>query len=482
MLSNRPDKEATANIRTRFETAKQAQLNLINLGILPGFGLTDLDELLDPIAYTIRSDPSFPPTNLITETISFSSGTLTSLPSLLSLGTSPADQARTNRMKGVDIPLFSGDDFAKWLKQLEIAMILLEFFGNKEMMAALFSRHLVEGSQAEVWFNSLPDTVDTTDWAKLLPHIKLRFGAPAVDTKVASAEVMAAKLADKDVGEVDGDGVAKHKAWSRYIALRTRVIGENSTLTLIVVDNLGKHMQSLLSSTDQDTVAAICKKVEGLTPSEISLIKKKVAKDEDDKKMKAEFEEFRRFTQNGGSQYGNGNRYGGRSLENVQPFVPAAANTTLCYVPAARQQAQQPDQSITVPLGPFDNTPQGHAAYKAAVSCFYAKYGNDAISSSLRPFPCTPGTDAPGRNECFRCGEADHQRVQCVANYTIPENEGRYRAAVMREARGRLTGSNAQPMGRPMRYMDIDTETGHLAALHMMPSQSGNGQGLHQAR
>jgi hypothetical protein len=343
-------------------------------------------------------------------------------------------------------------------------MLLLDYEENNAKQAKFFKVNLIEGSVAYQWYYGASVSDEARgDWSRLLPLLKARFDNSMEDRQAAFVHISTSRLQDQEVGRKTATGEMEHVLWARKMAVANQRAGQDpdNNNVFLVMQNIGPYTRNLLVATNSSTsVSKICLKVESLTPTEVDSIKSMVDRESENASMKAQLARLeRQFT------------------DRNSTFVNRAASYQ--SIPTY-QQPQYTQNSLGLenvePTSqmPVAQSPENIERYKAAVCEFYKKWGPNSFASLSRPFPLTPGTDAAGSNECFKCGKADHLRDQCTASYTLPENEQRYRGSVMKQKRERralgqsVGGPNNTPLGRPIRYMHVN-EDEHFSHLHRLP-------------
>jgi hypothetical protein len=368
----------------------------------------------------------------------------------------------------IKIPSFGGENFSTWLKEFKMAMLMLDFDENDTKQAKFFSVCLVEGSVASQWYETLDDQVKSS-WTALQPNLKNKFGESVDDKHSAFREMVGLRLADRDVGVPDEDGVAKHVAWARKIAILSRKAGEdpNDNNAYLVFNNVGEALQNVLTNTgNADNVSRITAKVETLSPIEVESIGNIVRREEQAAALNTRLQQLER--QLSGTRLPLSTQSTGGSQQNQS------------YEKRAQSYGRQDEATFdteNINLGPFPATASGIADYKKAVNGWYSKYGTGATSSLSRPFPLSPGTADAGSNECFNCGQTTHLRVNCSAKHPLPLNEQRYRGMIMQQRRNRpaqnpATGTNTQAPIRSMGWNTIDDRFYHLIETPPTPDIS----------
>jgi hypothetical protein len=417
------------------ETAaiKESLYNRARLFELPGFGIANIGELFEPrTAQRTRPRPPTPNRTLL-----------------------------RHNMSTVKIPKFGGDDFRAWFNDFQNCMLLLDCDENRAKQAKFFRVNLIEGSAASIWFDTCVPEAAKSDWNALVPLLRAKFDDSIEDKRAAFRVLTTTKLEDGEIGASDQKGTLKHVAWTRTIAIAKQRAGQDpdNLNAFLVLNNVGPHLRLLLMATGAlGTVGQICSKVEALTPNEVETIRDMVRRERDTAEMRTKVAQLEK-------------RLARQPLEPVQyeRYVPAAA------VPFQRsswdsQNIPPSTEDVRVEPGPFPATPDGHKRYRTAVESFYKKHGDGAYASLSKPFPLSPGTEAAGSNECFKCGRSSHLRPQCTATYSLPENEQRYRGSVMKQRRENGLGGSQN--NKPIRFISqasYEREFRHLVEMPMSP-------------
>lgn len=372
-------------------------------------------------------------------------------------------------MSSIKVPKFSGEGFRPWFNDFQNCMLLLDADKNDAKQAKFFKVNLVEGSAAQHWFDTEVGEEARTKWSLLVPLLKARFDNSADERRNAFKLLSTERLEDRDVGQV-ASGEPKHVTWARSVAVASDRAGKDpdNNNAFLVLNNVGRHLRGIIiTSGCLGSVAGICAKVQSLSPTEVETVKDLVRRDAENVEMRTKLALLERQFSGRGSM-----------LQDRNVNVPLQPTYQQPQRWSEGNQNVAPEANIEP--GPFPTTQDGHERYRRAVQGFYQKYGENAYASISRPFPLSPGTKPAGSNECFRCGHGSHLRPACTVNYTLPENEQRYRGSIMKQRRESqnamsLSGSNTMQLGRPLRCLGVGNyEFAYLAALPISPCMSDN--------
>ncbi len=337
------------------------------------------------------------------------------------------------------VPAFSGnEDFGKWLKSFEQAMLIMDFEDNSPKMAKLFYTCVQDGSSAASWLSTIPAPT-RSQWTDLLPLLKARFETDTFTKENATRAFLGLRLLDAEVGEPGEKGIEKQIIFiNKAVDLAAKCTMDTATAKLCILERMGYEIRSLVqrSNPPPTSLQEIQTIILHLTASDIYHVRKEVRRQHEDHQRQQELVELRNARilapMNGG--------FARQALSPPQyPANPAnPPSGPRPSGPATGANAA----TINIPSGPFPDDPAGQAQYRNAVTLFYQKFGQGATSGMARPFPLSPGTLPVGSFECWSCGKSGHMRQNCTGPF-VPENEQRFRGIASQPSR---KNTSSQPV------------------------------------
>lgn len=132
------------------------------------------------------------------------------------------------------------------------------------------------------------------------------------------------------------------------------------------------------------------------------------------------------------------------------PYAAPATPTAPSRSPADRLQAMRDNAIVQHP-----DTADGRRAYQQQKDEWDRKHAGQR-PDERRPYPLTPGTEAAGTGECWRCGRRGHQRADCPpATTAVPTLEQDWRRIASSIKRPRAPNANPAAAVRPV-YLAMD--------------------------
>jgi hypothetical protein len=318
-------------------------------------------------------------------------------------------------------------------------MLALDCDEDEKRVAKFFRISLVEGSVADSWYNTLPDTT-CKDWTLLLPQLKTKFEGDDFSKTQSLHAFFGLRCPDIDVGVPGEKGVEKQIIFANKLVQLSAKSGlDDSAARALALEHMGDELRAHINTKLPKSLQEIQAVILHLTPADIRKIRKDVRRENEIAVLRSQLASVQ-------SQ----NRTPQPLAPSVRPNIPNAPNPAFNPPPAV-------DPSVSYATGPFPSTQDGWLKYHDTCRGFYAKFGQNAQSSPTRPFPLTPGTSPTVSSECWACGMTGHTKTQCKADTKVPPNEQRFRSLMAMQV---MADRQQQRPWRSIGY-DVVTPTYH---------------------
>ncbi|KAG7530932.1 hypothetical protein FFLO_04710 [Filobasidium floriforme] len=316
------------------------------------------------------------------------------------------------------IPRFDGTEAKRFARKFESAMLILKEDEDKRM-ALFFGTAVEPDTVADRWYEELEDKVKES-YIEVKKAMLKRFCKTGVDAEKGMAalnKLNDMKLSDEDVGTRMSTGVTRTQRFVDEVEkLLPRIPKETTDLSKLVAlqSGMGPHLKRMIANKQLHQFEDVMDWLRDMSETDINDIRRNVVID-----SRAGWRLTNPF-----------NQYSGSNTSNYQQSTSYQQNAPYQQSGNYRPQPLQSQSFQSNRQQGYSSPAKGGAnvtsEHQAKIDEWCKRNPNIEDPPAESGYPCVPGTEAPGTNECYKCGYKGHRSRECTG-VVLPILEQRYR-------------------------------------------------------